>query len=182
MNAEDRKRISKFLSLALRHQPEAAGVKLDAAGWCSVAELLRGTKRLGKSISQQQLETVVAANDKQRFEFSPDGREIRARQGHSVGVDLGYAETLPPELLHHGTPAQFVESIRVEGLKKQKRHHVHLHQDAAVATTVGKRRGKPVLLTIEAGKMHESGYEFFVTPNNVWLTNHVPPKFIRFPN
>ena len=136
----------------------------------------------GTPISREQLESMVAQNDKQRFELSHDGLRIRARQGHSLEVALGYAEVKPPHLLHHGTPEQFVHSIRTEGLKKQKRHHVHLHGDATIAENVGRRRGRPVVLVVEAGRMEESGYKFYLTPNAVWLTDHVPPQFIRFPD
>jgi len=143
--------------------------------------LLEAMARHGKHISRETLQFVVQTNDKQRFSFSEDGKQIRANQGHSVHVDLGYRSAKPPEILLHGTPARFAESIRQDGLKKMDRHHVHLHLDAATATAVGSRRGKPVLLKIRAREMARQGYEFFVTPNNVWLTEHVPPEFIEFP-
>ena len=158
------------------------GVKLDRAGWVSVESLLTQLKFAGRSLGHEQLKTVVAENDKQRFEFSQDGRSIRARQGHSIEVELGYAQATPPEYLYHGTPEKSVASIRQLGLKKMSRHHVHLHQDPELASTVGQRRGKPVVLLIEAGSMADAGYGYFRTPNGVWLTDHVPPDFIRFPD
>ena len=69
-----------------------------------------------------------------------------------------------------------------DGLKKVKRHHVHLHTDVDTAIAVGMRRGKPVLLKILAREMRDRGHEFFVTPNNVWLTDCVPAEFIEFPD
>ena len=181
MKSDKTKKISKFMSLVLRHKPETIGLQLDAAGWVSVSALLEGMRAKGKSLTREQLDEVVADNDKQRFEISDDGTLIRARQGHSVEVALGYEEVEPPELLHHGTPTQFVASIREHGLNKQKRHHVHLHQDPNLASTVGSRRGTPVVLTIESQNMAAAGHKFYVTENEVWLTDHVPPKFIRFP-
>ena len=181
MDKHETKRISKFLSLVLRHQPQTIGITLDESGWVEIDKLLHGMARSGKRVSREQLEQVVSNNDKQRFTISDDGGRIRAKQGHSVEVDLGYEAATPPELLCHGTPAQFIELIRESGLKKMKRHHVHMHADQNLATEVGGRRGKPVLLIIRSLEMHNAGHEFFVTENDVWLADHVPPEFIDFP-
>ena len=181
MNEKQTKQTSKFLSLVLRHQPEKIGIRLDEAGWVDVDILLGAAARCGKRITRETLEYVVQTNDKQRFSFSEDGRRIRANQGHSVDVDLGYMPAEPPEILLHGTPDRFIESIRQSGLKKMNRHHVHLHADVATSTAVGSRRGKPVLLKVKAQEMARQGYQFFVTPNHVWLTDHVPVEFIEFP-
>lgn len=178
MDAKRTRKTSKFLSLVLRHRPETIGIRLDEAGWASVDELLAAMHRHGRPLSREQLDMVVRTNDKRRFAFNEDGTRIRANQGHSVEVKLGYKSADPPEILFHGTPERFVPSIRREGLNKGKRHHVHLHADQKVARTVGQRRGKPVILVIRAKEMREVGHEFFVTPNNVWLTDHVPPSFI----
>lgn len=181
MDTKQTKRISKFLSLVLRHQPEKIGIALDAAGWVNIDTLLQAMADNRNSISRDELDHVVSSNDKQRFTISEDGTLIRAKQGHSVAVDLGYQPAEPPELLCHGTPDRFVPLIQAEGLKKMKRHHVHMHPEQSLAKEVGARRGKPVLLTIRATEMHRSGFKFFETENGVWLTDHVPPEFIDFP-
>lgn len=175
------RKISKYLSLVLRHQPDAIGLTLDEAGWTEVGDLLKRMNAAGRRCTREQLETVVRENDKQRFQFNEDKTRIRATQGHSVDVDLGYEEATPPNELVHGTPDRCVELIREGGLKKMQRHHVHLHCDKSLAANVGQRRGKPVVLTIDARGMFEAGHKFFVTPNDVWLTDHVPPEFIQFP-
>ena len=176
------RQISKFLSLVLRHQPDKIGIELNDAGWTSIDGLLEAMRQNGRKMSRETLDHVVATNDKQRFSISVDGSMIRASQGHSVDVDLGYEPAIPPEFLLHGTPASAVDVIRREGLKKMKRHHVHLHSDADTAETVGARRGKPILLRIRSEQMASEGFEFFVTANQVWLTDHVPPRFIEFPD
>lgn len=181
MNEKNVKRTSKFLSLVLRHQPEKIGISLDHAGWVDVDVLLDATARHGRRISRRTLDYVVRTNDKQRFSFSQDGKRIRANQGHSIDVELGYQPAEPPEILLHGTPTRFIRSIRQDGLKKMSRHHVHLHADEATAVAVGSRRGKPVLLKVRAQEMARRGHQFFVTPNHVWLTDHVPVEFIEFP-
>ena len=181
MNEKNAKLTSKFLSLVLRHQPEKIGIRLDDAGWVDVDVLLRAMAGHGNGISPETLDYVVRTNDKKRFAFSEDGQRIRANQGHSVDVDLGYKSAEPPEILFHGTPTRFIESIRRDGLKKMDRHHVHLHVDKATSVAVGSRRGKPVLLEVRAQDMACQGHEYFVTPNNVWLVDYVPVEFIDFP-
>jgi putative RNA 2'-phosphotransferase len=54
-----------------------------------------------------------------------------------------------------------------------------LSKDVETATSVGKRHGKPVVLTVKAKEMAESGHEFFLSENGVWLTKSVPPEFIN---
>jgi putative RNA 2'-phosphotransferase len=173
-------RTSKFLSLVLRHRPELIGITLDSAGWVAVSELLRACQAHGHPLTVDDLRRVVTGNDKQRFSLSEDGEMIRANQGHSVPVELGYSPAFPPEILYHGTVEKFLSSIREEGLKKGSRHHVHLSPDEETARRVGRRRGKPLILKVESGRMHSDGYEFFLSANGVWLTEHVPPEYLIF--
>ncbi len=172
---------SKFLSRVLRHQPETIGITLDPAGWISVDALLSAMAEHGRPLSRADLEEIVRTSDKQRFALSPDGQRIRANQGHSIEVELDHAPAVPPELLYHGTAAQFPPAIREQGLCRMERHHVHLSAETEVTLRVGARRGRPILLTIRAGDMHRAGHAFLLTPNEVWLTDRVPPEFIGFP-
>lgn len=168
------------MSLVLRHQPEIAGLTLDDAGWVTVEDLLEGMARNSRGLSAVELKQIVDNNDKKRFEFSGDGLRIRASQGHSVNVELGYEPKTPPPTLLHGTVEKFLDSIREKGLIKGSRQHVHLHDDRNVAIQVGSRRGRPVILEIDAAAMVTKGYDFYCSTNSVWLTNYVPPEFIRF--
>ncbi|HEY0525030.1 MAG TPA: RNA 2'-phosphotransferase [Stellaceae bacterium] len=173
---------SKFLSLVLRHRPDLIGITLDEAGWVDVSDLLAGVRRhQDGSWTPERLRAVVADNDKQRFAFSPGMTKIRASQGHSVPVKLGYSHGAPPQILFHGTVGRFLESIRATGLGKGRRHAVHLSPDEETAGTVGARRGSPILLEIRAGDMHHAGFAFSRSANGVWLTDHVPPEYIEFP-
>ena len=122
---------------------------------------------------------VVASNDKQRFSLSPDGRRIRANQGHSIDVELGLEPVRPPETLFHGTARRNVARILAEGLARRRRHHVHLSPDPRTARRVGARHGPPVVLAVAAGRMATAGHAFFLSANGVWLTEHVPPDFLR---
>lgn len=175
-------RLSKFLSLVLRHEPERLGLSLDAQGWVGVDEFLAAAARAGMSISREELEKVVATNDKKRFAFSPDGSRIRASQGHSVEVELGLPPAVPPDRLFHGTATRFVASIQAEGLRPQSRQHVHLSPDEETAVKVGQRHGKPAVLIVRAGAMHRDGHVFYLSDNGVWLTTAVPPAYLDFPD
>lgn len=170
--------LSKTLSYVLRHRPEKFGLGLDAQGWCSVDELLAAFARRNLELSREQLEHLVAHNDKKRFAFSEDGTKIRASQGHSLEIDLNYQPVRPPEMLYHGTAERFLSSILKEGLQKRRRHHVHLSPDTETALKVGQRHGKPVVLTIQAGRMYADGYLFYCSENGVWLTGEVPPLYL----
>jgi putative RNA 2'-phosphotransferase len=172
---------SKFLSLVLRHQPEMIGISLDPQGWVEVADLLRQLSANGHPIDRDFLAHVVATNEKQRFAFSADGNQIRANQGHSIAIDLALEPMVPPDLLFHGTVAEYVPLIVADGLRKMSRQHVHLSADLETAMNVGGRRGKPVILHVQAKALHAAGHVFFCSANGVWLTDHVPPGFIDFP-
>jgi len=175
-------RTSKFLSLVLRHQPEAIGMTLDEEGWLEINELIANANVRGKKLSLELLHEIVATNDKKRFALSDDGLRIRASQGHSVtGVDLKLEETKPPEILYHGTVAAFIESIRSGGLQKRSRNHVHLSADESTATRVGSRRGKPIILHVDAASMRQSEHQFYLSANGVWLVDSVPTNFLTFP-
>jgi len=167
-------RLSKKMSLILRHRPELAGVELEDGGWMGVSVLLKAL-----DADRSQMDRVVADNNKQRFEFSEDGKKIRARQGHSVVVDLGYEECVPPEILYHGTATKNLGMIYKHGIKRMKRHHVHLSGDYETAYKVGQRHGKPAVLLIDAKRMSSHGIKFYKTANDVWLVNYVSPEVLK---
>jgi putative RNA 2'-phosphotransferase len=174
-------RTSKFLSLVLRHQPETIGLQLDAQGWVPVSELLQALSTSRFPLSLSELQELVRSNDKQRFSFSEDGSRIRASQGHSLSIDLGYERAVPPATLFHGTAERFLQSIQKSGLLKGQRHHVHLSAEPETALKVGSRYGRPVVLQIASDQMNKNGHLFFRSANGVWLTEFVPVEYIEFP-
>lgn len=177
MDRADVKR-SKRLAAVLRHHPESVGVELDRHGWVGVDRLLRGLAAHGSPMSRQDLDRVVGSNDKQRFEWDRDTDRIRARQGHSIDVDLDLVPATPPDVLYHGTSTRNVESILAAGLERRGRHHVHLSADAATAHRVGARRGAHAVLEIDSARMVRDGFAFHRSSNGVWLTASVPPEYV----
>jgi putative RNA 2'-phosphotransferase len=175
-------RISKFISLVLRHKPGLVGLTLDAGGWAQVDDLLGAMAKAGRPLTRRMLERVVTENDKQRFTVSDDGQRIRANYGHSVPIDLGLEPREPPEVLFHGTATGSVGSIMARGIRPAGRRYVHLSIDEPTAVDVGRRHGRPVVLRIYAQSMHERGFVFYCSESGIWLTNQVPPEFIEFPD
>jgi putative RNA 2'-phosphotransferase len=176
--SDDITRSSKFLAYVLRHDPASIGLTLGDGGWVRVDALVDSAARHGHSLDTAMIDRVLSAPGKKRFEMR-DGL-IRAAQGHSVRVDLGLEPRQPPPVLYHGTVARFLDGIFADGLRPGSRTHVHLSVDQETATTVGARRGQPVVLVIDSAAMRADGYDFFEASNGVWLTGHVPPAFLNF--
>lgn len=174
--ARDLVKTSKFLAYALRHDPDALGISLDDAGWVDLDELLRAMAAHDRPLSREELDRLINGMDKQRFEIR-DGK-IRAAQGHTIDVDLRLPVATPPAELYHGTVMRFLDEILEDGLWPMERTHVHLSPDVETARSVGARRGEPIILTIDAGGMHAAGHRFYHATNGVWLTDHVPPRWI----
>jgi putative RNA 2'-phosphotransferase len=171
-------KVSKYLSRHLRHNPERLGLRLEPGGWVDVDDLLAACARHGFALSRAELDEVVGRNDKRRFSFDMSGRRLRANQGHSVPVDLQLAPAVPPSTLFHGTHGSAVDAVLSVGLQPMGRHHVHLSTTVAAARRVGARRGRPVVLAVDAAAMSAAGHAFWVTDNDVWLVDVVPPGFL----
>lgn len=167
----------KFLALILRHKPEAGNLTLDKEGWADVKDILSAL-----NVSKKELIEIVDWDDKGRYEFSKDQKKIRARQGHSVNVEIEFKEFKPTSKLYHGTVWPSVEGIMQSGLKSMSRLYVHLSKDVQTATKVGSRRGQPVILEIDAVKAVTEGVDFWISNNGVILAKHVPSKYITVQN
>ena len=179
MDEKRKTKISKFLSLILRHKPEIVGLELDENGWADVKNLLEKSAANGNSFTRQELEEVVETNDKKRFAFNDAKTRIRASQGHSIEVEIEFDEKTPPEILYHGTAEKNVGAILQNGLQKMQRHHVHLSADKETARAVGTRYGKPVIFKIETEKMLAENFKFYISANGVWLVAEVPSEFLE---
>ena len=172
-------KLSMFISLVLRHKPDAAGIALDEHGWENVEELLDGINNTGRKMDMGVLEEIVRTDYKQRYSFNEDKTLIRANQGHSIPVDVELKEEGPPEFLYHGTADRFIKAIMEEGLKPMSRLYVHLSKDMETANKVGKRHGNPVILKVHSGQMSREGIQFYLSENGVWLTKKVDVKYLK---
>ena len=172
-------KLSVFISLILRHKPSEIGITLDNHGWADVNELIDGINRSGRSIDMKLLEEIVKTDNKGRYSFNEDKTLIRANQGHSIPVDVGLKEVIPPDILYHGTAMRFIDSIKQQGIKSMSRLYVHLSKDLDTAIKVGNRHGKSVVLRIDTKKMFEEGIKFYLSENGVWLTKFVDWKYVK---
>lgn len=172
-------KLSVFLSLVLRHKPEAANISLDNYGWADVELLIKGVNATGRNLSLDVLEEIVKTDEKGRYSFSDDKSKIRANQGHSVDVDMKFVEEIPPDELYHGTAQKSLDGIMRDGLKPMSRQYVHLSKDAKTAIRVGRRHGEPVLLKVNAQKAYKDGYTFFRSTNGVWLVKLLPADYLE---
>lgn len=171
--------ISKFLSLVLRHQPEKIDIQLDPNGWTDINELIEKVNNYGIHLDKEILHHIVATNSKKRFALNDTLDKIRASQGHSIEIELGYTNQQPPEFLYHGTSEKSVQSILETGLERRNRQHVHLSNDIETALKVGQRHGKPFIFKVLAEEMYNNNFQFYLSDNGVWLTNHVPAKYLK---
>lgn len=169
-------RLSKRLSLVLRHDPASIDLQLDPGGWVGLADLVRALGAHGHPATQADIERVVQTSDKRRFAI--EAGRIRANQGHSLPIELGLTAVEPPACLYHGTVERFLAAIEREGLVRGGRQFVHLSVDRETAERVGARRGKPVVLVIDAAGLHRAGAPFFRAENGVWLVKGVPRQYV----
>lgn len=178
MQEEKHIKLSRFISLLLRHKPEEIGLSLDNQGYLEVDGLINGINKTGRFIDEDILDEIVISDNKQRYSYSEDRAKIRANQGHSIKVDLSLVETKPPKTLYHGTVDKFLSNIRKQGLLKMNREYVHLSTDIDTAKDVGGRRGEPVILVVNSEQMDKDGYKFYLSENGIWLIENVPAKYI----
>lgn len=171
-------RLSKYLSLILRHHPEVVGIRLDEHGWANVDELINGISR-NKNFNREMLEEIVRTDKKQRYSFNEEGTKIRANQGHSIQVDLELRPIEPPDVLWHGTAKKYAASIEKDGLKPGNRMYVHISPDIETAVTVGQRHGNPIVYKVKSGQMYRDGFCFYRSANGVWLTLSVPVGYLE---
>ena len=166
----------KWLSYVLRHNPGEVGASFDAEGWVNIADVVASGR-----LSEAELLAIVAADAKGRFTLDASQESVRARYGHSTEGEIKYPNS-DAQRLCHGTQARFLATIRAQGLVPMSRQYVHLTTDPAMATVVGKRRGKDlVILEIDVAGLRAAGFPLYDAGRDVVLTTSVPPEFLRFP-
>ena len=174
----DLDKLSRYMSLILRHKPDVIGITLDKHGWADVNELIAGISKKN-TFNMEILEEIVRTDSKQRYSFNGDKTKIRANQGHSISVNVELEKKEPPKFLYHGTGEKYVEIIDKTGLLPKSRLYVHLSRDIDTAQNVGKRHGNPIIYKVHSKKMYDNGYDFFLSVNGVWLTKRVPVEYLE---
>lgn len=172
------RRLSKYLSYILRHDPQEADLSIDKYGFADlnrVVEALNETKHYWAG--KEDIEYLIENSDKTRFEIK--GYKIRALYGHSIDVEI--EEELhqpPPKKLYHGTSPDSAEAISEEGIKSQNRQFVHLSKTKEEAYRVGKRHHlEPVIFQIDAEKAWKEGITFYER-GDLYLVEYMPSTYL----
>lgn len=184
MDREQRKRLSKFLSLVLRHKPEKIGIALDPKGFCNISELIaKINQKTGFQVTKEQLEDLArpTGNPQDKVRFEIEGDRIRAGHGHSIAIDM-YEEVIPSGPLFHGTPDFAVPSIQEDGLQPMARDKVHLSYDKAITIEAARRRHKSVtLVEVNVELAMREGVVFYSSADpRIVLSDAIPPQCLVF--
>lgn len=177
LDGDRRRRLSKFLSGALRHFPDDVGLTLDQRGWTAYADLVDAAAAKYGWADASAVDAVVATDPKGRFER--DGDRVRAAYGHSVDVSLEPGDGPVPARLYHGTAPDRVDAILSEGLKPMSRQKVHLSGSPAAARDVGERHAPdPTVLVVDAAGMVDDGRRVTKRGRETFTTDRVPPTYL----
>lgn len=170
-------RLSKTMSVALRHDPDSFGIELDEGGWVDVDKLLDALRKHKRweGINEEDFHTVMSVSDKKRFEIS-DGH-IRALYGHSIPMKIVKEPTTPSPLLYHGTARRNLDNILQQGILPMSRQYVHMSEDVETATKVGRRKAQDIVI-LAINTQAEPGVPFYCGNDQTWLADRVPPSMI----
>lgn len=180
MNKKAEEKLSKFMSLLLRHKPEKFGLKLDENGSCTINELVKviNSQDNWDGVTVENIKQVVVNCSKQRYKI--EGDKIKANYGHS-SIKVEYEAMTPPDVLYHGTNTGVLNAIMKTGLKPMGRKYVHMSEGLEFAELAGKRRGELVMLQINSKQAYKDGIKFYYTENEkhgVWLSDYIPAKYL----
>jgi putative RNA 2'-phosphotransferase len=174
-------RLSKFMSLVLRHEPASVGLTLDTEGFVPLGALLAAVvKTTGfQNTTEADIRDVIATGSKPRFEIVGD--RIRARWGHSTEERIEHTPVEPPAVLFHGTAPRALDAIGKDGLVAMSRQYVHLSPDRETAILVGKRHDpEPVIINVQAKAAHDAGIVFYRPDPGIWLAHSIPPGYLKW--
>jgi putative RNA 2'-phosphotransferase len=175
----DDTRLSKIISLALRHEPKGYDIVIGQNGWTSIEEFITGIRKKHpefKEITIGDLERVVNLSHKKRHEIKED--QIRALFGHSIAIEKADVISTPPKYLYHGTSYKNYLTIKSQGLKRMQRQFVHMHVNKLEAEKSASRKFKPAItLKVNSKKAFDEGILFY-QEGDVWLAEQIPAKYI----
>ncbi|ADJ13548.1 RNA 2'-phosphotransferase [Halalkalicoccus jeotgali B3] len=178
LDTGQRRRVSKFMSGALRHFPDDVGLSLDAHGWTVADDLVAAVTAKYDWADPEAVAGVIRTDPKGRFERA--GERVRAAYGHSVAVDLDAPETPVSGELYHGTAPENVPAIREEGLRPMDRQQVHLSGTAREAREVGRRHTTdPAVFVVDAAGMETDDHRIVRRGEGVYTTDRAPRSTSR---
>jgi putative RNA 2'-phosphotransferase len=173
-------KISKAISLYLRHNPQGLKIKLDLDGWTDLDEFCNKISlKFRYEVTPSLIEELMNNSPKKRFEINLDKKIIRARYGHSVEISPSYELLTSPVALYHGTASTNKESILSNGLAPKTRLYVHASSDIELAILTAKRwSSEIVIFTINTKKMLLDGVKIYIAGEGIYLIKYVDSKYL----
>ncbi|KAI5967269.1 TPT1 [Candida margitis] len=166
--------ISKALSYLLRHGAIKEKLTINDQGYIPIPQLLTHQRLKSYKTTRQDLERIVANNDKQRFKIDHENDLICATQGHSIKQIAGELQLMSRDELkelhiYHGTYKKKLLLIQQSGgLSRMNRNHIHFTCDEYSAIS-GIRKNANCLVYVDVEKCVDQGLQFYKSDNNVIL-------------
>jgi len=168
----NRSRISKLLSLMLRHRPDEFGLEIDAYGYAPLDQVVQGVRERYDEVTEADVVALVEDPEQRRFELNEFG--IRALYAHSFFVEMdGEPMDPPPARLYMGATKGVARRFADEGISPGDRYYVHLSLTRAAAESRSHQRDTPCVVEILADKAQADGCSFFAR-GEVVLTEEIP--------
>ena len=172
----NRSRISKLLSLMLRHKPDEFGLEIATYGYAPVDQVIQALQERYNDVLEDDVRAL--ANDPRQRRFEMNGYGIRALYGHSFFIEMdGEPMAPPPDRLYMGTTHASARAYATEGITSGDRYYVHLSLDRETAAGRSHEKSGPLVVEILADKAYEQDIAFFVR-GEVILTEEIPPECV----
>nr|XP_026696061.1 uncharacterized protein LOC100186294 isoform X2 [Ciona intestinalis] len=183
--------VSKELVRIVRHGKYNQQIQMDAEGYVFVNDILTCKRFYDQfpGVNELYIEKIVESNDKKRFELKFEegvGWKIKAAQGHTVKIENRSLRpiTNPAEfpVVIHGTYWENWEFIKVNGLNRMGRNHIHFAPGLPNEVVSGMRKSCEVAIYINMTQALKDGFKFFQSSNQVILTEgdekgRIHPKY-----
>lgn len=181
MNNMEIEYLSRIMAGCLRHSPERYDLKMDPHGWVQVADFVNAIKRKRRELrwlNPHHVQALIVTEPKGRYQFA--NNMIRATYGHTLDVDLDLpTNNIPDKLFYPATPEE-IDLLLETGLKPIDRKKVHLSKTVENAIEAGRSRvEKPLVLEIDAKNAIADGLVIQRAATTVFLTNEIPPKYLK---
>ena len=181
-------KLSKLLSLVLRHKAVELGLAIAPDGFVALSELLAMPQFIAVSATEESVRRVAQDNDKQRFSIVTDEKgsvRVRANQGHTmecvksealleriVAGEGGANASVDSIVCVHGTPLRNWKLIKTSGLCRMARNHVHFArglpgEDGVIS---GMRSSSELLIYVDVERAIAAGIAFYRSSNGVILS------------
>jgi putative RNA 2'-phosphotransferase len=172
----DSMRVSKLLSLILRHRPDEFGLKMDQYGYVPLEEIIEAIGERYGETDNERIQQLIKQSLQHRFIITDKG--IKALYGHSFFVEMDGDPMDPlPEHLYMGSTVNEARNSRQTGIKSGDRFYVHLSLTKDVAERRSKEQETPCVVEVNALQAQQAGHLFYAR-GEVVLCESLPAEFV----